>query len=56
MAKSKSTSTRKKTEIRINDPEKKVYEVVSRLADEEKRTISKQAEYMLARYIEQNKL
>jgi hypothetical protein len=54
MAKSKSTP--KKNEIRISDPEKKVYEVISKLADKEKRSIGKQAEYMLARYIEQNKL
>jgi hypothetical protein len=42
--------------IQIIDPDPKLLEKVKSLADKERRSISKQAEYMLARYIEQNKL
>lgn len=44
------------SEIRIGNPAKKVYETVKRIADQENRGIGKQAETMLAKYIEQNKL
>ncbi len=39
-------------EIRIVDPSDKVFEVVIGLAEKEKRSIGKQAEYMLERFIE----
>lgn len=45
-----------KTEIRIANPTEKVYKTVERIAEKERRTIGKQAEYMLLQYIEQNKL
>ncbi len=41
----------KRREIRIYDPEEKLLETVERLAKEEKRTIGKQAEYMISQYI-----
>jgi hypothetical protein len=44
------------SEIRIGQPTSKVYETVKRLADVERRGIGKQADIMLLKYIEQNKL
>jgi hypothetical protein len=44
------------SEIRIANPNQIVYETVKRLADNENRGIGKQADYMLLKYIEQNKL
>ena len=45
----------KRNEIRIIDPSKQVWDVVTALAKKEKRTIGKQAEYMIEKYIEQKK-
>jgi hypothetical protein len=39
-------------EIRIVDPCKSVWDEVTKRADKEKRTIGKQAEYMLLLYLE----
>jgi hypothetical protein len=44
------------SEIRIGQPTSRVYETVKRLADVERRGIGKQADIMLLKYIEQNKL
>ncbi len=45
---------KKRKEIRIVDPSKEIWETVSKLAEKEKRTKGKQAEYMLLKYIENN--
>ena len=46
----------KRNEIRIVDPAKDVWDTIVKLAKKEKRTIGKQAEYMLSKQIEeQNK-
>lgn len=44
------------SEIRIANPEQKLYEIVKRIAEEEKRGIGKQSELFLKKYLEQNKL
>jgi hypothetical protein len=46
---------RKRPTIQIVDPDPKLLEKVKKLAEKERRSVSKQAEYMLARYLEQNK-
>jgi hypothetical protein len=60
IAKKKKTQQRKvevaASEIRIGQPTSRVYETVKRLADVERRGIGKQADIMLLKYIEQNKL
>lgn len=50
MAAKKKVVPRK--EIRIVDPSSDVWNMVVKLAKKEKRTIGKQAEYMLYQYIE----
>lgn len=54
--KMKKKKTTKRVQLVIADPEEKVLSVVKKLADREKRTYGKQAEFMLIKYIEQNKL
>ena len=41
----------KRNEIRIIDPTKEIWETVNKLAKEEKRTIGKQAEYMIEQFM-----
>lgn len=43
-------------EIRIGRPSEGVYEKVEMLAEKENRTIAAQADYMILKYIQQNKL
>lgn len=45
----------KRNEIRIVDPSKEVWETINKLAKEEKRTIGKQAEYIIEKYIKDKK-
>jgi hypothetical protein len=44
------------SEIRIANPEQKIYETIKSIAENEKRGIGKQSELFLKKYLEQNKL
>lgn len=44
------------TDIRIVRPEKKIYDLVKKLAKENMRTMGKQVEFMLKEFIEIKKL
>lgn len=48
----KGIKEKKKLQILIHDVDESVYNGVIRLAEEEKRSVGKQAEYMLAKYLE----
>lgn len=48
----KGKKDKKKLQMLIHDMDESVYNAVVKLAEEEKRSVGKQAEYMLAKYLE----
>jgi len=48
----KDKKAKQNLQILIHGVDEKVYKAVIRMASEEKRSVGKQAEYMLAKYIE----